>query len=49
MGKNTRLQEIIVDHLSKGVGEGDVDGAIEPQEIVGPADGGLRLGLRLAA
>ena len=34
MGKNTRLQQIIIDTLAKGVADGDVDPAIEAQEIV---------------
>ena len=34
MGKNTRLQQIIVDTLAKGVGEGDVCPSIAPQEFV---------------
>jgi AcrR family transcriptional regulator len=49
MGKNTRLQQIIVDTLAKGVAEGDVDGAIKPQEIVDLLMAAYAWAYRLAA
>jgi len=49
MGKNTRLQQIIIDTLAKGVGDGDVDGAIEPQEIVDLLMAAYAWAYRLAA
>jgi len=49
MGKNTRLQQIIIDTLAKGVGDGDVDEAIEPQEIVDLLMAAYAWAYRLAA
>jgi AcrR family transcriptional regulator len=49
MGKNTRLQEIIRDCLAKGVVEGDVDPAIDCQEIVDLLMGAYAWVYRLAA
>jgi AcrR family transcriptional regulator len=49
MGKNTRLQQIILDALAKGVGDGDVDPAIAAQEIVDLLMGAYAWAYRLAA
>jgi len=49
MGKNTRLQQIIIETLAKGVAEGDVDPAISQQEIVDLLMAAYAWAYRLAA